>query len=606
MLPAAARAARAAARAASPAPVAPPGSRSGSSLTRQLALDPSVRLSDVRATKIVATLGPACMAKLPALLCAGINVARINCAHGDRESYLKMVAAVKAAEAEVRAGLAAGAWEGVRPSGAGDVVAVAFDIKGPEIRVGRLAASVPAGPGGAKALPLARGARLVLTTNPAAAESGTAAGMYISYAALPRVVSPGQVIFVDDGNVALRVLEADAGRGTVTVESLTDLPLGERKNVNLPGLDVDLPAVTAKDITDIATAKMAGADILFASFVQSADAIREIRRAAGADMRIIAKIESQAGIDKIDEIISAADGIMVARGDLGVQIPGERVFLAQKMMIAKANAKGKPVIAATQMLESMVTHPRPTRAEVVDVASAVLDGADAVMLSGETAKGAFPLEAVSVMARTCAAAEAAYPARDFFTALSALPTTPVDVEHDEATLFHETVMVRNWLASSAAGGHEGGVGVTDAGGPPDHMTAADVETLASSAVHAAWETKAAAIVVLSVSGRTAAMVCKYRPPCPVVAVCGDEAVARQLQLRRGAQTVLAPPAGAPGGPPAASGLRGLHTWALRTVKAWGVAEAGQRVVMVHGQGAAAEAGDASGHTGVAVSLALVK
>jgi len=278
---------------------------------------------------------------------------------------------------------------------------------------------------------------------------------------------------------------------------------------------------------------------------------------------------------------------MVARGDLGVQIPAERVFLAQKMMVARANVLGKVVICATQMLDSMMHSPRPTRAEVVDVASAVLDGADAVMLSGETAKGSYPLEAVGIMARTCAAAEAAFPSRAFFSALSEHPDVPVSVDADESLLFHESNQVRNWLSSAATAGAEGGelLGEGD-GGVGDFMTIADVETLGSSAVHAAFETKAAAIVVISMSGRTAAMVAKYRPHVPVLCLVSDEAVARQLMLRRGVHAVLVPPeqleaaAGGAGGP---SGAK-LRAMALRLVKELGVAGKGDRVVVVQGQG----------------------
>lgn len=499
--------------------LAPPrraAARAVSSLVHQSALDCQMAFAKDRKTKIVATLGPSSLPILPQMLLAGANVMRINCAHGDREQYTGMVRAVRAAEREVRASGAAAratAAEGLCGSRR-ELAAVAFDVKGPEIRIGRFGADVPLRSAGNREIPLKRGDRLTLTTDARLSADGRPGLVYISYGGICKQVAKGQIIFVDDGNVELRVLEVDAAAGTLLVESVTSVGLGERKNVNLPGLTVDLPAVTDKDRVDLQTARDLGADFIFASFVQSAEAVREIRSLCAPETRIISKIESQAGIDKIDEILRASDGIMVARGDLGVQIPAERVFLAQKMMVARANVLGKSVICATQMLDSMISSPRPTRAEVVDVASAVLDGADAVMLSGETAKGKYPLEAVGIMARTCAAAEAAFPSRAFFQALAEHPSVPVSVEDDESLLFHETHQVRNWLEHAATSGAEGGEVTDDAEGAAvgtDFMTHADVETLGSSAVHAAFETNAAAIVVISMSGRTAAAVAKYRP-----------------------------------------------------------------------------------------------
>ena len=588
---------RAAARGAAPPSCAgTPRSRGVSALVHQTQLDCQMPFARDRKTKIVATMGPSCLPILPQMLLAGVNVARINCAHGDAEQYKGIVAAVRAAEREVRrSGAAARATLAEGLSGARrDLAAVAFDVKGPEIRIGRFGADVPLKTAGNKEIALARGDRFVLTTDPRMSADGRKGLVYISYHNICKQVQKGQVIFVDDGNVELRVVEVDAAAGTLLVESVTSVGLGERKNVNLPGLTVDLPAVTAKDEVDLATARALGVDFIFASFVQSAAAVRQIRSLCAPETRIISKIESQAGIDAYEEILRASDGIMVARGDLGVQIPAERVFLAQKMMVARANVLGKVVICATQMLDSMMHSPRPTRAEVVDVASAVLDGADAVMLSGETAKGSFPLEAVGIMARTCAAAEAAFPSRAFFSALSEHPDVPVSVETDESLLFHETHQVRNWLANAATAGAEGGE-LSDEGaaqgeaesGLGDFMTIADVETLGSSAVHAAFETNAAAIVVISMSGRTAAMVAKYRPRAPVVCLVADEAVARQLMLRRGVHALLVPPAeldAAAAGEGGPSGAK-LRAMALRMVKELGVAKKGDRVVVVQGQGA---------------------
>ena len=312
-----------------------------SMLVHQSALDSSMLFARDRKTKIVCTIGPASLPRLPEMLLAGMNVARINCAHGDAAQWQEIALALRAAESKVRMdGTATGAigLAGSRH----DVAALALDVKGPEIRVGRFGSSVPAGKHGTqKEVPLKVGDRFTLTTDPETALNGTANSIFVSYPSLPNQATVGQVIFVDDGNVELVVVSIDTLKGEILTESRTNAPLGERKNVNLPGLIVDLPAVTKKDINDIATARRLGADFIFASFVQSADAVRQIRALAGPHIRIISKIESQAGLDNYDEILSASDGIMVARGDLGVQIPAECVFIAQKMMIARANVQGK-------------------------------------------------------------------------------------------------------------------------------------------------------------------------------------------------------------------------------------------------------------------------
>lgn len=592
-----------------------------SALEFQMGLDPSLSTAADRKTKIVCTLGPSSSSseQIARLMDSGLDVARINCAHGDKASYAKLVAAVRSASAEVRRRPPSALRSGAPARPEAGIAALAFDIKGPEIRIGRFDASVASNGSGSRIIPLARGERILLSTDPRLADASTKeAGIYCSYALLPRSVRPGSRIFIDDGNVELEVISADASAGTVVCSALTDAPLLERKGVNLPGVHVELPHVTRKDEADIATARELGADYIFASFVQSGSMVREIRSLLGDGIRIIAKIESEGGIANCDDILAESDGIMVARGDLGVQIPPERVFLAQKRLVARANVAGKPVICATQMLESMTASPRPTRAECVDVASAVLDGADAVMLSGETAKGKYPNEAVQMMSRICQTAEAAFAHRHYFGALTAIVDTsyarvpPPVSPPPPATSAAASVAARS--ASAAAGGTSGAAaapaanashtsapaasaaassaatspvahGLVDAelrveGGtaldPLEdglHMTPADIETLASAAVHAAFEVGAALIVVVTVTGRTAMLLSKYRPPCPIVCVTSDEKVARQLQMFRGLHAVVVPQA---------TTLATCKRAALQTAKAHGIAVSGDRAVTVHG------------------------
>eukprot|EP00461_Guttulinopsis_vulgaris_P000720 UN00720 len=282
---------------------------------------------------------------------------------------------------------------------------------------------------------------------------------------------------------------------TLTCTVMSNGTLSDTKGVNLPGSPVDLPSLSEKDIKDLQWGVEQGIDIVFASFIRNGQAIKEIREVLGPKgqrVQIIAKIENQQGLDNFDDILSQTDGVMVARGDLGIEIPVEKIFLAQKMMIAKCNIVGKPIICATQMLESMTFNPRPTRAEVSDVANAVLDGSDCVMLSGETAKGMYPMESVKTMAQIAVEAENAY---------------------------HYTQHYQNVLDIR-----------------PNVVPAA--ETLAAAAVNAAHSRDLAAIVVFSISGRSARMVSKYRPQCPIICVTTDPVTARQAHLSRGIFPVL--------------------------------------------------------------------
>ena len=298
---------------------------------------------------------------------------------------------------------------------------------------------------------------------------------------------------VDDGLIACDVIEV--GSGFVKTLVLNDGLLGEVKGVNLPKIKVNLPALTEKDLQDLHFGIAQGVDFIAASFIRKASDVFEIRRLLGnSNIRIISKIENEEGLENFDEILAASDGIMVARGDLGVEIFVEQVFRAQKMMISKCNAAGKPCITATQMLESMIVNPRPTRAEATDVANAVLDGSDCVMLSGETAKGAYPIEAVITMARICREAEA-------------------DINYTEV---YNTIKKNTKIPISIT------------------------EAIVSSAVKTAWDIQAPLIIALTETGSTALAMNKYRPIPPVFGVTADPQVARQMQVLRGIYPLLVP------------------------------------------------------------------
>lgn len=420
-----------------------------------------------RKTSIIATIGPKVntVEKLADLRRAGINVVRMNFSHGSYEYHQSVIDNTRKMVAQDPQG---------RP------VAIALDTKGPEIRTGLTKEG--------KDWPIPAGHEFTLTTDPKYSEICDDQVMWVDYVNLPKVTAPGKLIYVDDGILSLLVLAIDGT--SVRVRSLNTGNISSRKGVNLPKTAVDLPALSDKDKKDLQFGVKNGVDMIFASFIRRGQDVRDIRTVLGPDganIKIIVKIENEQGVANFDEILKETDGVMVARGDLGIEIPASQVFLAQKMMIAKCNIVGKPVIVATQMLESMTYNPRPTRAEVSDVANAVLDGADCVMLSGETAKGNYPIESVLMMAETCLLAEAAICYPPLFDDIRSIQPRPTET----------------------------------------------AETVAIAAVAAAAEQGATAILVLSTSGETARLISKYRPAVPIITVTRNQQTSRQIHLHRG-------------------------------------------------------------------------
>ena len=332
------------------------------------------RNNGMKKTKIVCTMGPNTDNReiMKELALNGMDVARFNFSHGDHAEHKHRLEILESVREEL-----------------GIPIASLLDTKGPEIRTGKLKDG--------KKVTLKEGDLYTLTTEEIVGDETRG---YINYAGLAEDVKPGDRILIDDGLIELHVREINGTDIVCRIENGGEL--GEKKGVNVPGVRVKLPALTDKDKEDIRFGVDAGFDFVAASFVRNADAIREIREILdekGSAMQIIAKIENEEGIENIDSIIEASDGIMVARGDMGVEIPAEKVPHIQKMIIRKCNLACKVVITATQMLDSMIRNPRPTRAEVSDVANAVYEGTDAVMLSGETAMGSYPIEAVRMMSQ---------------------------------------------------------------------------------------------------------------------------------------------------------------------------------------------------------------
>lgn len=419
----------------------------------------------MRKTKIVCTLGPATndVEIMKQLIQNGMDAARINFSHGTYETHAETIAKLKQAREELNA-----------------PIPLILDTKGPEIRVKTFKEDK---------VRLEEDATFTLTTREV---EGDVNIVSVTYADLPKDVHRGSRILIDDGLIELKV--EDITETDVVCRVVNGGVVKSRKGVNLPGVEVNLPSLMEKDIEDLKFGVENGFDIVAASFIRSAEDVLKIRRVleenGGGQMHIISKIENQQGVENIDKILEASDGIMVARGDLGVEIPPEEVPLVQKILIAKANRIGKPVITATQMLESMVHSPRPTRAEANDVANAIFDGSDAIMLSGETAAGAYPLEAVATMARIALKAESAVD----YAAKLANTTEPARVN------------ITNAISMAAC------------------ATAAELKT--------------AAITTVTKSGFTARMISRYRPACPLIASTSDETVWRQMNLIWGCKPML--------------------------------------------------------------------
>ena len=416
--------------------------------------------------KIVCTLGPASSTpeRIGELIDAGMNVARLNFSHGSHEDHARMLAIVRS-EADKR----------------GKAVAALLDLQGPKIRVGRFTNGQ---------IDLRPGAEFTITTEPC---MGDEKRVSTSYTLLPSDVKPGDQILLDDGYLSLAVTAVD-GKDVRTVV-VTGGVLKNNKGINLPGVDVSAPALSEKDRTDIGFALRHGVDYVALSFVRRPEDVIEAKRLLtvdGVSIPVIAKIEKPQALERLGEIIDVSDGIMVARGDLGVELGPEKVPLWQKRIIEETNKRGKIVITATQMLESMITQPRPTRAEASDVANAVLDATDALMLSGETASGAHPVEAVKTMARI--------------------------IDEIEKSAYYKAE-------------HQ----------VPELQLAVSANAIAHAAYTAAKAMKLRTIVAVSDSGGAARLLSEYRPEANVVVLTTDEVSFRRLALIWGVTPVLVGP-----------------------------------------------------------------
>ncbi|WP_332651102.1 pyruvate kinase [Lysinibacillus sp. 54212] len=421
----------------------------------------------MRKTKIVCTIGPASEAPemLEKLIQAGMNVARLNFSHGNHEEHAVRIAAIRDAADRV-----------------GKPVGILLDTKGPEIRTHSMENGE---------LHLVTGQVIDISMTEVV---GNEHCFSVTYEQLIEDVDQNDIILLDDGLIELRVLAKDVERGLIHTIVENAGVLKNKKGVNVPGVSIKLPGITEKDAQDILFGIEQGVDFIAASFVRTAKDVLEIRELleqnGGSHIQIIPKIENQEGVDNIDAIIEVSDGLMVARGDLGVEIPAEEVPLVQKSLINKCNQVGKPVITATQMLDSMQRNPRPTRAEASDVANAIMDGTDAIMLSGETAAGLYPIESVQTMNKIADRTEKALDYRGIVSQRS---------REKEATM---------------------------------------TEAISQAVAYTSMNLGVKAVLAPTESGNTAKMIAKYRPGVPIVAVTGSTNTAQMLTLVWGVQPIV--------------------------------------------------------------------
>lgn len=422
----------------------------------------------MKKTKIICTIGPASTdgAILEKMIRAGMNIARLNFSHGSYEEHAARIKLIR--DTADRLGVPVG---------------ILADIQGPKIRIGKLKD---------EPLVLREGDRVYLTIDPA--KNQTDGYIYVDYPTLVKDVKVGGKLLLADGMISLTVLSAKDDQ--LECQVLNNGELTSRKGVTLPGVSVSLPALMGKDSADIEFVVKQQVDFIAVSFARRAEHLLEIRRLVnelGGDQLLIAKIENEEGFHNCEDILQACDGIMVARGDLGVEVPLEEVPIIQKTLIDLCNRAGKPVITATEMLESMIRNPRPTRAEVTDIAHAILDGTDAIMLSAETAAGKYPVQAVEMMARTA--------------------------KRIEDSLKYDRILAQKKVSV--------------------------FPTIADAISHATCQTaldlKATVIISSTHSGSTARTVSKYRPQAPIVAATPSLKVAQQLTIAWGVYPMVVPP-----------------------------------------------------------------
>jgi pyruvate kinase len=419
----------------------------------------------MRKTKIVCTIGPSSSDEetFKELVLNGLNVARLNFSHGTHQEHKGKIDTIKKVREELKAS-----------------IAIMLDTKGPEIRIKDFET------GQAE---LKMGQEFILTTREV---QGNENVVSVSYGQFAKDIKPGDRILIDDGLISMEAVEIIKGTDVKCLVKNGGI-LKNKKGINVPDVQINLPTLTDRDISDIKFGIEQGIDYIAASFIRKKDDVAEIRKILEEEkanhIMIISKIENRQGVENIDEIIEASDGIMIARGDLGVEIPAEEVPLVQKMIIGKCNRAGKPVITATQMLDSMIRNPRPTRAEVSDVATAIFEGTDAIMLSGETASGSYPIEAIKTMARIACMIE--------------------------GSLDYNEILKSKSPASNCS--------ITD--------------SISYATCKSSLDLHAAAVISATTSGYTAANVSRYRPAAPIIAATPSDRVMRKLALYWGVYPV---------------------------------------------------------------------